>query len=227
VVLCGYACPDCGGAVLMVREGLCRCEKCSGDFDPTIRFQRCSVCGGHLVLSIRRYHCRQCGADVPSRFLFDGLAFDADYFRTKMTESRQRREELRERVREMLAASRSRDFVLPPADLAAFPGLIDALNGLIGGLEPIPLWLPRDGFDLARYERHLQAHIGPIAIQFDDLPPLSENSRQDRIWRFIALVFLDQAGLLELRQEGQIIWVMKCENDREGCRVPGETEAVA
>jgi len=227
VMLSGRSCPECGGAVLMVREGLCRCEDCGRDFDPSVRFQRCSACGGQPVLCIRRYHCRQCGADVSSRFLFDGLAFDALYFKAKMAESRQHRQELRERVREMLAASRSRDLVPPPADLAAVPGLIDALNSLTRGMESTPLWLPRDGFDLARYERHLQAHIGPIAVQFDDLPRLSENSRQDRIWRFIAILFLANAGAIELWQEGQTIWVMKHETDREGCRVPGETEAVA
>jgi len=211
----------------MVREGKARCEACGRELDPTLVFQACSACGGKLVLRIRRYHCQQCGADVPSRFLFDGLAFDALYFKAKMSESRQRRQDLRERVREMLAASRSRNLVPLPVDLAAVPGLIDALNGLVGGLEPVPLWLPRDGFDLARYKRHLQAHIGPIAIRFDDLPRLSEDSGQDRIWRFVALVFLDQAGLLELRQEGQCIWVMKRETDREGQGVSGETEAVA
>ena len=144
-----------------------------------------------------------------------------------MAESRQRRQELRERVREMLAASRSRDLVLTPADLAVVPGLIDALNSLIGGLEPLTLWLPRDGIDLLRYESHLQAHIGPIAVRFDDLPPLSENSRQDRIWRFIAILFLANAGAIELWQEGQTIWVMKHETDREGQGIPGENEAAA
>ena len=211
----------------MVREGKAGCEACGRELDPTLVFQACSACGGRLALRIRRYRCRQCGADVPSRFLFDCCVFDSEYFRLRVAESRQRKAELRERVREMLAASRSRDLVLTPADLAAVPGLIDALNGLVGGLEPVPLWLPRDGFDLARYKRHLQAHIGPIAIRFDDLPRLSEDSGQDRIWRFVALVFLDQAGLLELRQEGQCIWVMKRETDREGQGVSGETEAVA
>ena len=180
-----------------------------------------------LALRIRRYHCRQCGTDVPSRFLFDGLVWDREYYCQKMAESRQRRQELRERVREMLAASRSRDLVLTPADLAVVPGLIDALNSLIGGLEPLTLWLPRDGIDLLRYESHLQAHIGPIAVRFDDLPPLSENSRQDRIWRFIAILFLANAGAIELWQEGQTIWVMKHETDREGQGIPGENEAAA
>jgi hypothetical protein len=225
VALLPHGCPHCGGSLSMVHEGLCRCEACGRELDPTLKFQRCAACGEEPTLRIRRYQCRQCGADVPSRFLFDGLAFDADYFKIKMAESRQRHQELRDRVREMLAASRSRDLVLPPVELGEVPGLIDALNGLTAGLEPVPPRLRRDGFDLVRYESHLQAHIGPIAVRFEDLPPLSENSRQDRIWRFIAVLFLDQAGEIELWQDGPTIMVRKREADREGQGISGETEA--
>jgi len=107
VMLMGHECPRCGGGLVMEGEGKCRCNSCGDEFDPTVAFQRCGTCGGRLELRVRRYRCTQCGADVASRFLFDGLAFDAEYFRQKMTESRQRKRELRERVREMLAESRS------------------------------------------------------------------------------------------------------------------------
>jgi len=85
--------------------------------DPTISFQRCSACGGVPVLRVRRYNCRDCGIVIQSIFLFDGLIFDGEYFRQKMIESRQRRKEQRERVREMLAESRSGDLSLEYADL--------------------------------------------------------------------------------------------------------------
>ena len=211
----------------MVREGLCRCEACGKEFDPTVLFQRCAACGGQPALAIRRYQCKQCGADVPSRFLFDGLAFDAEYFKIKMAESRQRRQDKREQIRQMLADSRSRPLAPEAGDLAEVPGLIDALNGLSMGIASTLPWLSSDGFDLARYESRLQAHIPPIPMRFDELPPLSENARQDRIRRFIAVLFLAQAGEIELWQDGATIMVMKRETDRERCRVPGETEAVA
>jgi len=91
----------------MVAEGRCKCTCCGDELDPTVNFQRCSACGGIPMLRISRYKCRDCSGDIASRFLFDGLVFDKDYFRRKMSESRQRKEEQHERVRQMLAESRS------------------------------------------------------------------------------------------------------------------------
>ncbi|GAI75406.1 unnamed protein product, partial [marine sediment metagenome] len=50
VMLMGHACPDCGGRLAMIREGLCRCRACERELDPTTTFQRCSACGGELLL---------------------------------------------------------------------------------------------------------------------------------------------------------------------------------
>ena len=128
VVLCRHACPECGRGLEMIGESRCRCRACRRDIDPTVAFQRCTACGGQPRLRIRRYKCTGCGSDIDSRFMFDGLVFDADYFRQKMAESRHRRYEQRERVRQMLAESRSADLPLGIADLGSVPGLVDALN---------------------------------------------------------------------------------------------------
>ena len=227
VMLWDHACPGCGGALAMVKDGQCQCEECGKAFDPTVEFQRCMACGGQTMLAIRRYRCRQCGVEVPSRFLFEGLVFDAEYFRQRMIETRQRREELREQVRKMLANSRSLPIGPVETDLGEIPGLLEALNRLTIDL-PVPAvsW-PRREFDLARYEAHLQAHVGPIAVAFDQLPPLTEDSRQDRIWRFVALLFMDHSRAVDLRQEGSIILVKKHDPDTERSAIPGETEATA
>jgi predicted RNA-binding Zn-ribbon protein involved in translation (DUF1610 family) len=71
----------------MVSKGKRRCVSCGRQLDPTRAFQRCPVCDGVPVLRVRRYECRDYGGDIESRFLFDGLAFDAEYFRAKMAES--------------------------------------------------------------------------------------------------------------------------------------------
>ena len=224
VVLMGHSCPACGGKLSMAAEGLCRCRSCGREFDPTIAFQRCSSCGGQPVLRVRRYQCRQCGANVVSRFLFDGLVFDADYFRQKMAESRERKKQLREQVREMLAASRSGALNLPEAELSSIPGLADALDGLvIGPPEAFP-WEPAKGFDLKRYESHIQAHIRDFPICLDDVPPLAGSARKDRIWRFIAIIFLAHFGLIDVWQDGQEIMVMKHETDGEGQDISGDPE---
>jgi len=224
VVLMGHSCPRCGGKLVMAAEGICRCRSCGLEFNPTLAFQRCSVCGGEPMLRVRRYQCRQCGADLASRFLFDGLVFDADYFRQKMAESRDRKKQLREQVREMLAASRSGALNMPEAELSSVPGLADALDSLvIGSPEAFP-WKPEEGFDLKRYESHIQAHIRDFPICLDDVPPLEEHTRKDRIWRFIAIIFLAHFGLIDVWQDGQEIMVMKHETDGEGQDISGDPE---
>ena len=221
VVLSSYACPGCGGKLAMLRDGRCRCKPCGLDLDPTAAFQRCSACGGTPVLRISRYRCRACGADVQSRFLFDGLVFDPDYFREKMAESRHRKCDKREQVRKMLAESMSGPVSPPPADLEAIPGLLDALNGLTVGVD-VAAWLPLcKGFDLNRYQRHVQAYLSEVELGFDDIPPLDQDARLDRIWRFIAIIFLAHAGQVIIEQEGQRILVRQNEANREGQGIPG------
>ncbi len=216
VMLLGHSCPRCGGRLTMVAEGLCRCRACSHEFDPTVAFQRCSSCGDKPVLCVRRYQCPQCGADVVSRFHFDGLVFDAGYFRQQMAESRQRKTQQRDRVRRMLAESRSAALQIPATDLDAVPGLVDALDSLTDGVNVVLPWIPQEGFDLRRYESHIQAHIRDFPISLGELPPLIEESRKDRIWRFIAIIFLAHFGLIDIWQEGQEIMVMKHEANGEG-----------
>jgi hypothetical protein len=221
VVLSSHACPRCGGKLAMLREGRCRCTACGRELDPTLTFQKCSACGGSPAIRVRRYRCRACGADVQSRFLFDGLVFDAEYFRQKMAESRHRKCDKREQVRKMLAESRSGPISPPPVDLEAVPGLLDALNGLTIGVD-IAAWQPLcKGFDLNRYQRHVQAYLSNVELGFDEIPPLEQDIRLDRIWRFIAIIFLAHAGQVIIEQEGQRILVRQNEADRQGQGIPG------
>lgn len=211
VMLSGYACPTCGGPLAMVREGRCRCSSCARGFDPTIAFQTCSTCGGRLRIRVGRYECRQCGAPIRSHFLFDGLVFDAAYFRQKMTESRERKQERRERVRLMLAESRSAAADVSPAELDSIPGLTAALNELTRGIDPPHRVEVREEFDLRRYEAHVQAHCGPIAVSLEEIPPLSNDAQHDLVWRFIAVIFLAHTGVIGIWQEGRSILVIKRE----------------
>jgi hypothetical protein len=226
VMLSGHGCPDCGGPLLMIAESRCRCVSCGLVFDPTVAFQRCPSCDGQVRLHICRYRCRRCGADLRSRFVFDACVFDAEYFRARMAQSRERHRERREEAR--AAAMESRSDVLKPgcADLDRVPGLLDALNGLVG-IPELAAWAPLAGksFDLNRYQAHLEAHLAAAESDFDELPPLDDNARLDRIWRFVALIFMAHAGLVELRQERATIVVIRRGTDREGQGVSGESEA--
>jgi hypothetical protein len=50
------------------------------------------------------------------------------------------------------------------------------------------------------------------------------NRRWKFIWRFIAVIFLDHAGVIDVMQHGQVILVMKHETNGEGQDVFGESE---
>ena len=225
VMLLGHRCPKCHGSLTMMLDGRCTCTSCGSEFDPTVTFQRCSACGGTPILRVRRYQCRKCYSDIRSKFLFDGLIFDTEYFRQKVAESRQRRKEQRERVREMLAECRSDDLPLGAVDLTGIPGLVDALNSLTAGMDGAFAFEPRDEFDLKRYEKHIQDHIRDFPLALDEIPPLSrESARKDLIWRFIAAIFLDHAGIVDIWQEREDIMVIKHEANRKGQDVSGESE---
>ncbi len=217
VMLSAYSCPKCGASLEMIGESDCRCRGCLHEFDPTVQFQRCPACDGRVRLRIYRYVCCKCEADVPSRFVFDGVVFDREYFRRKMAESRERQRQERAERQEQAAENRSLPVEPAPMDLASVPGLLKTLNELTAVPE-LAAWAPLiQGFDLERYETHLLDHIGPDERRFDDLPPLDENPRLDRIWRFITIIFMAHAGRIRIRQQGPTILVAKAdETDTEG-----------
>jgi len=226
VMLIGHRCPECNGSLDIIAEGKCRCIGCEKEFDPTVAFQRCPACGGVPVVHVCRYQCKDCGGDIESRFLFDGLVFDAEYFRMKMAESRQRKQEQRDRVRQMLAESRSGNLALEHADLSEVPGLLEALNALTAGLDDGIAVECRGRFDLKLYESHVRDHLRDYPVNLTAMPPLGDNLRKDLIWRFIAVIFLAHAGVVDIWQEGQEIMVTKHEANREGQSISGESEAV-
>ena len=129
-----------------------------------------------------------------------------------MAESRQRNREQKERVRKMLAECRSQALDMPAAiDLKSVPGLLDALNSLATEGDVEFDIHSRNDFDMERYQTGIQAHIRDIPVSLDEIPHLIENTRKDRIWRFIAVIFMAHAGLIDIWQEGHDIMVMKRE----------------
>jgi len=213
VMLLGHRCPRCHGSLIMIAESKCRCTTCSFEFDPTIQFERCLNCGGEPVLRIRRYQCSKCHNDIRSNFLFDGLIFDAIYFKQKVNESRQRKKEQRERVRQMLAECRSNDLPMEAVKLESVPGLVEALNSLVSEIDENVKVELRDEFDLKRYEKHVLRHLQKFPVDLEQIPALIENARKDLIWRFIAIIFLAHAGIVDIWQQQEEILVIKHETN--------------
>jgi len=225
VVLFGCRCPKCNRALTMITEGRCRCSSCKCEFDPTVAFQRCSKCGGRPVLRVRRYQCEKCGMEIISKFLFKGVVFDAGYFCQRMAESRKRKKQRAQRVREMLAQCRSEPLALEAPDLNSVSGLIDALNGLTQGIDEKTLLELKSKFDLGRYQEHICQYINDEPINLRDIPAIIENTKLDLIWSFVAIIFLEHQFLVDIKQDGENIWVRK-HVDRQGQDFSGEAEGI-
>ena len=165
VMLFGYRCPKCNNSLTMVAEGVCKCNLCEFEFDPTVEFQRCLNCGGKPVLKVRRYSCKKCGRDIRSKFLFDGLVFEKEYFKAKMAESRQRKKEQRERVRKMLTESRSSILPMQAVDFNTVPDLVDALNSLTAGIDTNFAIASREELDTGPYCRLSYKPAGYTTIE--------------------------------------------------------------
>ncbi|MBL1217339.1 MAG: hypothetical protein D8M59_07565 [Planctomycetes bacterium] len=208
VMLWDRACPKCAGRVLRaVGEGRCQCSECGHEFDPVIAFQTCTECGGSVRLRVSRYRCSVCGSDVRSLFHFDARVFDATYFRQKMAEHRVRKKQYRTCVANAEPVPRSMPVGGLPIDLDSSPGLANALDDLVGCDIQQATFLagcfPR--FDLSRYQSHIQAQLDQFEVSFDEIPVLEQNARLDRIWRFIAIIFMAHARLIDIQQDGHMI----------------------
>ena len=163
-------------------------------------------------MRVQRYVCKDCDADVPPRYLFDGLVFDAEYFRRKMAEHRERNRERKERIKKMLMECRSPDLDVPEViDLNGVAGLVDALDLLGTSAESVIKVSMRDSFDMKRYQAYIEAHIREFPLALDELPSLAEDLRKDRIWRFVTVVFMAHAGLIDIWQDGPDVMVVRHE----------------
>ena len=213
VVLSSYQCPICGGRLQMTGPSQCSCPD-GHVLDPTRTFQQSPCCNAKLVRKTFHYACSKCHQTVPSRFLFDERLFDKDYFREMMQESRGRARKKREEVRSLLAGSRSDTLILlQEPTLESIPGLTEALNGFIGtDLGGLKDFLSRSDFSMDDYRNHILSFIGTGSMLFSGIPPLVGESRRDKIWRFVTLIFMQQDGDVSLTQYGADILVERVQN---------------
>ena len=208
VLLSQYECPDCSGDLAMIGPSQCACA-CGSVFDPALVFQQSHCCMAKLVRRTLHYACSKCNQTVQSRFLFDERVFDASYFREMMRDSRARAKKKREEVRRLLAGSRSDplSFMEPPC-LESIPGLAEALNSFIGTeLSGGCAFAPKSGFRMADYRKHILSLLGVGSRLFSDIAPLMDDSRRDKVWRFVTLIFMAQDREVELTQYGRDILV--------------------
>jgi len=182
-----------------------------------------------LLHRVRLYYAELLRLNNPD--LLEQERFNVEYFRQRMVEARRhRREERSRRIAEMLA-NRSGDILIDrPIELDAVPGLTEALNGLVSlpvPAEVLRAFMGRSDFDLDGYQRHVIAHLGLFRIDFEAIPALIEDQRKDRIFRFIAVIFLAHARRIDVWQDADHILMRKHETYEQGPGFPGRIEEAA
>jgi hypothetical protein len=211
-----HRCPACGGHLKITGESNCSCS-CGNVFDPTLAFQKSACCGAGLIRKTFHYACARCNKTIASRFLFDEKVFDKQYFREMMRESRQRKKKKREEIKRLLVNSRSSPLChVEEPQLESIPGLIDDLNGFIrdasNEYKPFSIYANQQ-YEINRYRGHILSLLTWDSVLFSKIEPLIEDTREDRIYRFITLVFMDNEREIELRQLEDDLSVQRLYNE--------------
>lgn len=212
VILSSYSCPVCGGRLNMTGTSECTCL-CGKVLDPTLTFQESLCCNAKLIRKTFHYVCSRCHKSVPSRFLFDERIFDKAYFQEMMRESRKRAKKKRDMVKQLLADSRSGVLNLTQTpDLESVPGLIQDLNDFIR-VEPTDMaqvvFNERPPFNMDDYRAHINSILSWDCILFSDIAALIDDIRNDKIWRFITLVYMQHDREVKLTQHENDILVKR------------------
>ena len=215
VLLSAYSCPRCGRDLHMTGAGDCSCSH-GHRLDPTLSFQKSPCCQAKLQKQILHYRCSKCGAATPSKFVFDERVFDTEYFRERMQEYRERARRKKDRIKKLLAESRSNRLTLEePLLLHRLPGLIDDLDSFIASKK---VTLPefsgnQDSYDMEAYKAHIQANILGYQVLFSQIPSRISNRRLDMVWRFMTLLFMDQAREIDISQYDKDIMIRRISNE--------------
>jgi len=213
VVIGGYRCPECCGKLHMIEQYRAACEVCKKVLDPTVMFQESLCCKAHLMRRQLHYVCSHCHQIVPSRFLFDERLYDKAYFQEMMKKSRARSLKVREEAINKLKASLSGSFYLTEDPvIEGVPGLMEALNLFLTQKESFQCGqglLGKYEFAMPAYRQHILQSLGWGRHSFSSFLPMGNESRKDRVWRFITLVYMDHTGEVVLTQEDHDIWVAR------------------
>ena len=130
-----------------------------------------------------------------------------------MQESRRRVKERREKIKKLLAESRSGSLpLMEDPHLESIPGLIQDLNDFIqsdSAQMSQSCFDAKPGFDLNNYRDHILSILSWDCMLFSDISPIIEDCRLDKIWRFITLIFMHNDREVELTQYGNDLLVQK------------------
>jgi hypothetical protein len=203
VLLSRYHCPRCNGKLMMTDQMQCSCS-CGEAFDPTLAFQKSACCGTQLIRKTFHYVCSRCKKVNPSRFLFDERVFDREYFCEMMKASRAKAKKKKEEMIKLLMEARSGELpLLQEPCLESVPGLIADLDHFVGadGDESNDAALDTNSvFSMDDYRGHILSALDCGSRFFSKINNLGKDHREDKVYRFVTLIFMQNDQEVELTQ---------------------------
>ena len=134
-----------------------------------------------------------------------------------MREARTRERRKREELKLLMAGSRSDTLMLTEEPvLESIEGLTEALDSFIGINIDLYELSQNSGFNMDSFRGHILSALGMGARLFSDIPHFIEDSKKDKIWRFVTLIFMQQGGDVSLTQYGPDILVERVGNEAYG-----------
>ena len=128
-----------------------------------------------------------------------------------MAESRERKRIRREELKRLLAGARSNELSLPE-----FPAE-DAIEGLAADLDrcakteqpgDLGQFLPEDEFSMEKYRQVILSRLDGCMVRFSAIPAIALEPRTEKVRRFMALLFMEQAREVWLESRENEIMVM-------------------
>jgi hypothetical protein len=121
-----------------------------------------------------------------------------------MKASRAKARKKREEMIKFLAGVRSAELpILQEPCLESVPGLIEDLNHLVGADDSYANdsgFEIDSGFEMQDYRSHILSTLGYGSRLFSSINCISADPREDKIWRFVTLIFMQHEREVELIQ---------------------------
>jgi hypothetical protein len=214
VLLSRYPCPKCNGELTMTGENQCSCS-CGEAFDPTLAFQKSACCAVKLIRKTFHYVCSRCKKANPSRFLFDERIFDRAYFCEMMKASRAKAKKKKEEMIKLLMEARSGELpLLQDPCLESIPGLIADLDHFVGADEDEADYASLETnsvFSMDDYRSHILSALDCGSRFFSKINNLGKDHREDKVYRFVTLIFMQNDQEVELTQYDNDLLIEKLE----------------
>ena len=70
-----------------------------------------------------------------------------------------------------------------------------------------------DIFNIEKYWSHILSQLGWNPVHFSEIPPLDNDYRRDRAYRFITLIYMQHDQKVDIEQEDNDLFVQKVHNE--------------